>query len=101
MSARLTRAQADLTELKLRVRSGELVSRQAVEGEWFKITRALRDNYQNLPSRSAGSVAAERDQHRCNEILSAEVHQILEGLTHGVQDTDHQDSRANARPVRR
>jgi hypothetical protein len=43
--------------------------------------RTTRDNFQNLPSRTAGLVAAERSQQRCFDILTTEVKQILEGLT--------------------
>jgi hypothetical protein len=45
------------------------------------IMRTTRDNFQNLPSRTAGLVAAERSQQRCFDILTTEVKQILEGLT--------------------
>jgi hypothetical protein len=79
--ARLTKAQADLAELKVRVRSGELVSRDATEKAWFTLARTTRDNFQNLPARTAGLVAAEKNQDACFAILSTEVNQILEGLT--------------------
>ena len=70
-----------LRELELKQKSGELVSRSAVEGEFFSIARTVRDNFQNLPARTAGLVCAERNQQRCYDILASEVQQILEGLT--------------------
>lgn len=84
--ARLTCALADMAELKLRQRSGDLVLKAVVEREFFGIARATRDNFLSLPSRTAGLVAAERHQQRCHDILAAEVQQILEGLTNGKAD---------------
>jgi phage terminase Nu1 subunit (DNA packaging protein) len=74
-------ALAGLRELEYKVRCKELVSREAVEKEWFTIARTVRDNFQNLPARTAGLVCAERNQQRCYDILASEVQQILEGLT--------------------
>jgi hypothetical protein len=59
-----------LRELELKQRSGELVERSAVEGEFFSIARTVRDNFQNLPARTAGLVCAERNQQRCYDILA-------------------------------
>ena len=69
-----------LRELELKQKSGELVDRSAVEGRFFSIARAVRDTFQNLPIRTRGMVAAERNQQKCHDILAAEVQQILEGL---------------------
>ena len=82
-----------LRELELKQKSGELVNRAAVEGEFFSLARNVRDNFQNLPSRTAGLVAAERNQQRCYDILATEVQQILEGLTSGAGNG------ADVRPV--
>jgi phage terminase Nu1 subunit (DNA packaging protein) len=76
--ARLTKAQADLTELKLKVRRGELVSRAAVEAEWFRMGREVRDSLSNLPSRLAGIVSAEKNQDRNYATIEKEVRQCLE-----------------------
>lgn len=79
--ARLTKSQADMAELKLRERTSELVRRDAVSKAVFANNRAIRDQFQNLPSRTAGLVAAESNQHKCFEILANEVRQILEDLS--------------------
>jgi phage terminase Nu1 subunit (DNA packaging protein) len=70
-----------LRELELKQKSGEVIDRSAVDNEFFRIARTVRDNFQNLPARTAGLVAAERNQQRCYDILATEVQQILEGLT--------------------
>jgi phage terminase Nu1 subunit (DNA packaging protein) len=80
--SRLTRAQADLAELKYREREGELVRRCAVKRELFATARPIRDRLENIPARTAGLVAAESSQEKCFEILQREVRQALEGLTH-------------------
>ena len=78
---RLTKAQADLTELKLKVRRGELVSRDAAEKEWFRIGREIHDSLMNLPSRLAGLVSAEKNQEKNFMTIEKEVRQALERLT--------------------
>lgn len=78
---RRTIAAAERDELRNKVIKGELVKREAVEKEWFKIGRQVRDNLMNLPSRLAGLVASERSQEKCFQIIEAEVRQALEPLT--------------------
>ena len=70
-----------LRQLELRQKESELISRAAVEAEWFTIARTMIDNLANVASRCAGLVAAEKSQDRCYAILSAEIHHTLEGLT--------------------
>lgn len=50
-----------MAELKLRQQANELVDRAAVEAQFFRVARTTRDNFQNLPSRTAGLVCAERN----------------------------------------
>ena len=75
-----------LRELELKEKSGQLVERGAAEGQFFRLARTVRDNFQNLPARTAGLVCAERNQQRCYDILADEVQQILEGLTNGTPE---------------
>ena len=78
--ARLVKSQADLSELKLQQRTGELVLRAAVADAQFKIGRQIRDNFQNLPSRCDALVAAEPDRQKCFDILTREVRQCLQSI---------------------
>jgi hypothetical protein len=78
--ARLTKAQADLFELKLKRQSGELVLRSAVEAEVFRMARMVRDQFMNVPSRIDALVAAEPDREKCFQILTRVVRQCLESL---------------------
>jgi phage terminase Nu1 subunit (DNA packaging protein) len=84
--ARLTKAQADLMELKLRARNGELVLREAVQREAFAVGRRIRDGVENLPARLSGLFAAEPDQGNIFVLFSREISQCLEGLTNAAPD---------------
>jgi phage terminase Nu1 subunit (DNA packaging protein) len=61
-------------------RMGKLVKREAVEKQWFKLTRQVRDALMNIPDRVAGICAAEKKQEKIREILEKEHRQVLEGL---------------------
>jgi phage terminase Nu1 subunit (DNA packaging protein) len=84
---RLAKVQADILELQLGQRRGELVLRRAVADREFRKHRQVRDSLENIPSRVAGLVAAESSQAKCFELLRREVQQALEGLCDGT-DTD-------------
>ena len=80
--ARLLKSQADMADLKVRERTGELVQRDAFEQAVFVIVRQSREALQNLPSRLSGILAAESDQARIFALLTKEIHQALEELAH-------------------
>ena len=48
--------ETTLRELELKQKSGEVIDRSAVDNEFFRIARTVRDNFQNLPARTAGLV---------------------------------------------
>lgn len=81
--ARLTKAQADLAELRLQARSGELVLLSEVEKAVFASNRRARDRMQNIPARVSGILAAESDQAKIFAILTREIHEALEELSGG------------------
>lgn len=74
---RRERAEAELAELELRERRGELVKKADVERELFAVQRALRDRITGIPDRIAPIVAAETDVGRCHEIMAAEIRAAL------------------------
>ena len=74
-------ALAELRELDVRVRKGELVERAAVEKRFFAMVRTSRDLLQNIPDRLAGVLAAETDQARIHALLTQEIRQALEALS--------------------
>jgi phage terminase Nu1 subunit (DNA packaging protein) len=94
--ARLTKAQADMAELKYRVRCGELVSRAAVERFQFAIAHEVKDALFNIRPRVNGLLLAAAQsskdpytaQHAMGEILDRELTQALSALT-GGERSDH------------
>ena len=78
---RLIEVQTKIREVELRQKSGALVSREAIDKEWFRIGREIRDALMNLPSRLAGIVSAEKSQEKNYQIIEKEVRQCLESLT--------------------
>jgi len=78
---RRTAAQAEREELRNQVMRGELIEREAVEKEWFRIGRQIRDSMNNLPLRLAAVLAVEREQDKIFAILNKELQQCLEGLS--------------------
>ena len=80
---RLLKAQADMGELKVKQRTGELVLKEAVRREVFDCNRRARDRMMNIPDRTAGICAAEMDQAVIHALLTTEIHQALEDLSDG------------------
>lgn len=79
--SRLLKAQADMQELKVRLRT-EVVTRESVSRETFAMFRAARDRFFNVPDRIAALLAAETDQYKVHTLLTNEIHQILTELSH-------------------
>lgn len=78
---RLAKFKADLADLQLQERRGELVNKEAVKKVEFATGRTIRDSLQNIPSRVSGLLAAERDQEKIFVILEREIHQTLTELS--------------------
>ena len=74
-------ANAQLKELDVRKRSGELIEVSTVEKMMFEKGRQVRDALLSLSDRLAGILAPVTDQAKVHEILTKEIHQALEGLT--------------------
>lgn len=82
---RRTLAQAEREELKNKELAGELVRREVVEKELFRIGREVRDGLENLPARLSGILAAESNQDQIFAILTKELQQVLEVLAQEVK----------------
>ena len=83
---------------RARGKTRALVSRSAVEGEFFTLARTIRDNFKNFPARCSGLVASEGDQEGCHAILAGEVRQVLEGFAQRSGNGNGQDTRPAAAP---
>ncbi len=74
-------ANAQLKELEVRKRAGELIEVATVEATVFEKGRQTRDALLSLADRLAGILAPITDQSKVHEILLKEIHQALEALT--------------------
>lgn len=74
-------ANAQLKELEVRKRAGELIEVATVEKVMFEKGRQTRDALLSLADRLAGILAPVTDQAKMHEILLKEIHQALEALT--------------------
>lgn len=82
-AGRYHHAKAELMELELQKRKGDLVEVQEIGRELFKLARQARDAFENIPSRISALLAAERDEHKIKDLLSKEIRQILWDLSEG------------------
>lgn len=74
-------ALAQLRELELRQKSGELIEVESVRRMWFERGRTVRDLLLGLPPRLAASLAAESDQAAVRVLLDREIRAALEALS--------------------
>jgi hypothetical protein len=80
--------RARLLELRARAQAGRLLPADAVEAAAFARARAVRDALLALPDRLAPLLAAEPDPARCHDLLSADIHTVLEDLAGDHPDRD-------------
>ena len=74
---RLGRLRADLLELELRRKSGELVDAESVRLAQFAKARRVRDALESMRVRLAAQLAAETDVRRVDALLAVAVREIL------------------------
>ncbi|MEO7864101.1 MAG: hypothetical protein ABIU05_27440 [Nitrospirales bacterium] len=73
-------ALADLREMEVRKKRGELIERVTVEQDAFRVGRTMRDALLGLPDRLSGVLASENDQRKVHALLTKEIRQCLEAL---------------------
>lgn len=72
--------RAYLTEIKYLREVGQLVEREKVEAEMFRLAKQVCDAVRNISNRVAGRVAAESDHRKVKAMLDVEIEQALEAL---------------------
>ncbi|MDF0673240.1 MAG: hypothetical protein P0120_02700 [Nitrospira sp.] len=72
--------RAKLSELEFLTRTGQLVGKEQVKTDAFRLGRMIRDAMLNLPYRLAGVIAAETDPEKIHDLLTKEIRQALEAL---------------------
>lgn len=73
---------AKMAKLEYEKATGVLIERAQVEKEAFRTGRIVRDTMMGLPDRLAGVLASETDQKKIHAILTKEIRQAIEALSH-------------------
>ena len=94
--ARLTKAQADKTELESQELRGEMVRVEEVIDEWHRQTGAAKSRCLSIPSKAAPRARTAKSDEEAARIIEAEVLEALEELS-----DDGLPSRTRARRHRR
>jgi phage terminase Nu1 subunit (DNA packaging protein) len=82
-------AQAQLAELDLAEKEGELIQVSTVENEAFTAGKKVKDGLSNIPDRISPLLAAESDKNKIYRMLTSEINQVLEFLvTEGKESED-------------
>ena len=72
---------AELLELQIKEKKGELVKASDIDAEFFNIARTVRDAILNVPNRISAELAGITDQHIINEKLTTELTAVLKELS--------------------
>jgi phage terminase Nu1 subunit (DNA packaging protein) len=73
-------AKAQLAELDLAEKEGELIQVSTVENEAFTAGKKVKDGLCNIPDRISPLLAAESDKNKIYRMLTSEINQVLEVL---------------------
>lgn len=87
---RSEQARAELFELELAQKRGELVVAEEVRRATFEKSRIARDALLALAPRLAPQVAAESDVAKCHDLIMAEVRMICQELAAGESGATRQ-----------
>ena len=79
--ARLTKAQADKTEIEVMALRGEVVSIQSVIDEVDKMLKAFRQKALSMPSKISPLVYSEKSVASIRAILEDEINEVLSELS--------------------
>ena len=74
--------EAAMRKLRLEEKQGQLVKIEDVERAAFNLARQVRDGILNIPDRIDSMLAMESDSRKINTVLTKELRQALEVLTH-------------------
>ena len=96
--ARLTKAQADKTEIEVAAMRGEVVAIQSVIDEVDKMLKAFRQKALTMPSKISPLVYSEKSVASIRAILEDEVNEVLSELS--SYSPDNKPSGSTAQPVK-
>jgi phage terminase Nu1 subunit (DNA packaging protein) len=86
--ARLLKAQADMAEIDLAQKTGELVTVERVEADWLTMVSACRAKLLSIPTKSAYQVSNLKDTHEIEKFLKRTIHEALTELANYEPDEE-------------
>lgn len=78
--------QAQLAEMELDAKKGQLIKREVVSTTFFNIAKEVSKSMLNIPDRVSPIIAAETDILTINNILTAEIKNALSALSEKKYD---------------
>ncbi|MDB2414197.1 hypothetical protein N9W34_00320 [Rickettsiales bacterium] len=78
--ARLLKAQADMAEIELAERTGELVTVERVEADWSQMVTACRAKMLSIPTKTAYQISNLKDTHEIEKFLKRTIFEALSEL---------------------
>lgn len=80
-------ARALRSELELREKAGQLISKEAVKRAAFSVARDAQETLMAIPDRLASMLAAETDEAKVHEMLTDEIRQASNALADAVSES--------------
>lgn len=85
--ARLLKAQADMAEIELAERTGQLVTVERVEADWMEMVSACRAKMLSLPTKTAYQIAHLENPQEIEKFLKRTIYEALtEMAAHESED---------------
>ena len=89
--ARLIKAQADMAEIDLAERTGQLVTVERIEADWIQMVTACRAKLLGIPTKTAYQIANLKDPEEVEKFLKRTIHEaLLELANYETEDEDLQ-----------
>ncbi len=88
--ARLLKGQADMIEMELEERTGQLIDIEKVENDWMTMVNACRSKLLGIPTKSAYQIAHLNDTHEIEKYLKRIIYEALDELA--TQEIDAEES---------
>lgn len=89
--ARLTKAQAEIAEIELAQKRGELASISDFEKATEAVMRTIRTNMMNIPQRAVTRLLGETDETTFKDVLQDEIRQALETTAGSELEMDEEE----------
>ena len=82
--------KAQLTQLALQEKKGQLINKDQVKAQVYKLGRQVRDSWMNWPARVSATMAAELgvDEHALHQALERYVREHLNDIGEGKLNLD-------------